>query len=403
MINLVGEARVSSQPTFSERPGDQRPPRGAGGRALGSARASVVGEEDTLASPAQRSNQTRSFGEHGTTTGNDGRVVPPARLDRTLLRLVVDMNDAEPLGIPERPLVVVEQRPGKVSAQVDAFLRGVVRSAQVLTVILDAKRILDLAVDGLRRIVKRRAVLRDVNGGIAVPLLHPEQNPGERGGKDFPVSLRSDALWLRHPLNLNGKQVSIMADDAAGVIVDPEEIDRLFDQAHVLVRPIGPGITENLTHLFRVVAEENWIKILAIHVGIGAPRRLQILRRLRRRVLRLQVDRDSNLSLFRGAGGSELLDSRTVRPHEVVRGDRGLERIDVTGGEDSVQVSAVSYDPRLVEGRPHLHAVPQNVPHGGGVIREPFGDVAIEPAASVVERFGEVPVVEGRVRSDLRL
>src|SRR5688572_10886127 len=99
MINLVGEARVSSQPTFSERPGDQRPPRGAGDRALGSARASAGarvsgqhGEEDTLASPAQRSQTIRLFGEHGTTTGNNGRVVPPARLDRTLLRLVVDVN-----------------------------------------------------------------------------------------------------------------------------------------------------------------------------------------------------------------------------------------------------------------------------------------------------------------------
>src|SRR5687767_3931024 len=135
--------------------------------------------------PTQRSPEISSLRENGPVAGNDGRVVPPARLDRTLLRLVVDMNDAEPLGVAERPLVVVEQRPGKISAQVDAFLHRVVRSAQVLTVILDAKRILDLAVDGLRRIVKRGAVLGDVDGRIAVPLLHPEENPGERGGKDF--------------------------------------------------------------------------------------------------------------------------------------------------------------------------------------------------------------------------
>src|SRR5688500_1615320 len=210
-------------------------------------------------------------------------------------------------------------------------------------------------------------------------------------------------MWLRHPLNLNGKQVSIMANDAACVIADPEEIDRLFDQAHVLVRPIGPGLTENLTHLFRVVAEENWIKILAVHVGIGAPRRLQILRRLRRRVLRLQVDRDSNLSLFRGAGGPESLDSRAVRAHEVVRRDGGLEGIGVTRSENTVQISAVGYDPRLVERGPHLDAVTQSVPPCRRVARQPLGDVAIEPAAAVVERFGEVPVVEGRVRSDLRL
>src|SRR5688500_13300465 len=298
MINLVGEARVSSQPTFSERPGDQRPPRGAGGRALGSARASVVGEEDTLASPAQRSNQTRSFGEHGTTTGNDGRVVPPARLDRTLLRLVVDVNDAEPLGVPERPLVVVEQRPREVSTEIDPGFHRVMRSSEMLAIVLHAKRILDLAVDGLRRIVKRRAVLRDVDGRIAVPLLHPHENFGQSFGEDFPVRLSGDALWLRNAMHSERLELAVVAGDTAGVVVEPEEIDRLFDQGHVLVRPVGPGLAEYLLHLFRVVAEENGIKILAIHVGIGAPGRIEILRRLRRRVLRLEVDRDSNLSLF---------------------------------------------------------------------------------------------------------
>src|SRR5688572_31856759 len=37
------------------------------------------------------------------------------------------------------------------------------------------------------------------------------------------------------------------------------------------------------------------------------------------------------------------------------------------------------------------------------VVGEPFGDVAVEPAAAVVERGGEVPVVERRVRCYPRL
>src|SRR5688572_24045636 len=138
--------------------------------------------------PTQRSPEISSLRENGTTAGNDGRVVPPARLDRTLLRLVVDVNDAEPLGVPERPFVVVEQRPCEVTAQIDTFAHRIVRGAQVLAKVLHAQGIFDLTVDRLRRIVKRRAVLGDVNGRIAVPLLDPQQNPGERLGEDFPIS-----------------------------------------------------------------------------------------------------------------------------------------------------------------------------------------------------------------------
>src|SRR3990170_2966466 len=59
--------------------------------------------------------------ENRSVAGDDGRVVPPARLDRTLLRLVVDVHDAEPPGVSQRPLVIIEEGPGKVAAQIDTL------------------------------------------------------------------------------------------------------------------------------------------------------------------------------------------------------------------------------------------------------------------------------------------
>src|SRR5688572_31146280 len=101
--------------------------------------------------------EKRLLGENLSPAPDDRRVVPPRRLDRTLLRLVVDVDDTEALGIAVRPLIVVEQRPRVVSAQVDALLYRFVRRAQMLAVVLDAQRIFNASVDGVRRIVKRGA------------------------------------------------------------------------------------------------------------------------------------------------------------------------------------------------------------------------------------------------------
>src|SRR4029077_5675230 len=43
-----------------------------------------------------------------------------ARLAGPRLGVVVDVDDAEPLAVPEAPLEVVEQRPGEISTNVDA-------------------------------------------------------------------------------------------------------------------------------------------------------------------------------------------------------------------------------------------------------------------------------------------
>src|SRR6266550_2278845 len=79
---------------------------------------------------------------------NHRGVVATGRLDRALLRGVVDMDDAESLGVAERPLVIVKQRPREVSAQIDALRHRVVRGAQVLSQVLDSQRVFDSTIDG---------------------------------------------------------------------------------------------------------------------------------------------------------------------------------------------------------------------------------------------------------------
>ena len=55
---------------------------------------------------------------------------------------------------------------------------------------------------------------------------------------------------------------------------------------------------------------------------------------------------------------------------------------------------------RLVEDHPVLHPVAERVGHHADVLLEPADDVAVRPAAAVLERLGQVPVVQRDPRFD---
>ncbi len=64
-------------------------------------------------------------------------------------------------------------------------------------------------------------------------------------------------------------------------------------------------------------------------------------------------------------------------------------------GHDAAPVADVGEDGRLVERHPLLHAVAVPFEHQVRVVSEPVGDRAVRPTAEVLERLGQVPVVEG--------
>ena len=94
-----------------------------------------------------------------------------AVLRRPLERLEVHVHQAEALREAERPLEVVEQRPGEIAAHVDALLDGRVDRAQVASGSNRSRSgSCDAAARRRRRIVEGRAVLGDVLGDVAVAL-----------------------------------------------------------------------------------------------------------------------------------------------------------------------------------------------------------------------------------------
>ena len=89
-----------------------------------------------------------------------------------------------------------------------------------------------------------------------------------------------------------------------------------------------------------------------------------------------------------------------MRAQQVVRGDRGLVGAAVAWRQHAVHVAAIGDDPRLVDRRPQRYAVVQRLGDDAEVVGEPMRDVRVEPAAAVVERGRQVPVVERGHRRD---
>jgi hypothetical protein len=68
-----------------------------------------------------------------------------------------------------------------------------------------------------------------------------------------------------------------------------------------------------------------------------------------------------------------------------------------------VQIAAVDDDPGLVDRAPGLHPAVELLEQDLAVVGEPVGDVGVQPAAAIVQRGGQVPVVEGAERLDALL
>ena len=84
-----------------------------------------------------------------------------------------------------------------------------------------------------------------------------------------------------------------------------------------------------------------------------------------------------------------------VGDQQVVGGPHGGGRVLHPGGVDAGGVAEEGRAPGLVQGRPVGHPVAQRPVDGGRVVGEAAGGLAAGPAAPVLERLGQVPVVQG--------
>ncbi len=162
-------------------------------------------------------------------------------------------------------------------------------------------------------------------------------------------------------------------------------------------RPVG----DVLRHLEQVLGQPA-LEHRAEERGV-AERRDPPLRGLAGRPLRpedVQVQRHGEL----GVVGHDLAERRQrepVREVEVVHGLQAREPVGAAGRVHAGGVAEVGGAPRLVERRPGGDAVAERLPDHAGVVGERLRGAADRPAALVLERLREVPVVQRRDRRDV--
>ena len=112
-----------------------------------------------------------------------------------------------------------------------------------------------------------------------------------------------------------------------------------------------------------------------------------------------EVQRDAHL-LSVVAGFTHLANRHAVAQQNVVSGGEGPVGLGAAGGVDAPGVPEHCHHPRLVVGEPILHPITQSVLHRDRVLHEPFGDVTVHPPTQILQRLGQIPVVQRRHRLD---
>mmetsp|Transcript_10759 Transcript_10759/g.34423 ORF Transcript_10759/g.34423 Transcript_10759/m.34423 type:complete len:593 (-) Transcript_10759:115-1893(-) len=370
---------------------------------------------------------------------DERRVPPGGEFGGPGLGLVVDVDEAEALGVAVGPLVVVEEGPGVVGGDPDALGDGARDLLDVGAVVVDAEGVVEGVAGGeLEPGGHGEAVLGDAqvvagagDGVLGVPRGEPDEEvvdalgddveplgAGLRADRDAVVVVGRDGEHVveeRNALRRGRGGVRGVGDrDPAGrVVVDAEEVDRAAEGGGLLRGEGGHRAAYPLLHGVRVVTVDDGVeepRPLGLEEGLVA---LGV--RLAERVGHVAAVGHPDLVVpAPGEASAELGHGGRVGQEDVVTDDDGFQVGVALGAPFAIRASAGSVDAvavaladegeRLVEGEPALGEAAEGGEGHVGEGLEVADDRLVAPAAVLVlERLRDVPVVERHERLDARL
>ena len=150
-----------------------------------------------------------------------------------------------------------------------------------------------------------------------------------------------------------------------------------------------------------VAAAEQRIQEPAVDVAVLPPCRLDVRRRGRRGTHGREVERDTDGGVR--PARAQRPDGEAVRDQEVVRDLQRSRPVAQAGRLGALGVAEERHAPRLVVRDPVADDVAERVRHPARVLGEARGGLARGPAAAVLQRGGQVAVVERHDRIDAAL
>ncbi len=163
--------------------------------------------------------------------------------------------------------------------------------------------------------------------------------------------------------------------------------------------PVGqvPGV---LDELLGVAAAQHRLEEDAVRQRLDVLGRLPVLRQVGGGPDVGEVQRHGELALARDHG-PQRRHGAAVGEVEVVRGRDRCALVGAAGGVHSGAVAQEGGAPRLVQGGDPRDPVAQRAADDVGELGEVVRGLPVEPAATVLEHLGEVPVVEREHRGDV--
>src|SRR5215208_5918687 len=107
---------------------------------------------------------------------------------------------------------------------------------------------------------------------------------------------------------------------------------------------------------------------------------------------RMQVQSDAELVYI--SGGAHQLHREGVAEQEVVSGSEGPGAVFVSRGVDPKAVTHPGRDPGLVQGDPEPYAIREGFVDDSSVLRKALARVPVDPAACILKRLRQVPMIE---------
>ena len=332
----------------------------------------------------------------GSTAFNHLPIEKGAVLERTRLRLKVDVNESKSFGIAESPLKIVQKRPGKVPLQGGPCFDGLMRGDEMAPEIIDSALIGDPTF-GIGSIIKGRPIFSDVERNLPVPRRHPEETARESLREDFPAHVGG---FLERGFDSVGSKRCAeggIPDDGTTVVIDAEKVDGRLNQPKVLFSKSLGRSPPDLFQFLGIAAEKKGIQELSIHPGIGAARSRQIQCAVTGWILGLQVDHDPDFTLgFR----PESLNGQPMGSQDIVGRLSGQPDIRQPRRVRTGHKPLVDHDPGLVEGGPVLDPPAEVLKDLGGIVGKPGRRISLQPSAPLTQGQGVVPVVKRHVGDD---
>ena len=190
----------------------------------------------------------------------------------------------------------------------------------------------------------------------------------------------------------------IARDRVAVVVVHAQRVDRRADQVevavadHVLPAPVVPAQVRGVAqHVGGVLPAQHRVEEEPVVQPVDPAGSLDVHRLVADRVGHRAVEADAPAHVVLALEGVE---DQAVPEQQVVGRDQAGRPLLTPRRVHAGGVAEERRAPRLVQRRPDRHAVAQRVVHGGRQVEEAVRRVAVGPAARVLERLRQVPVVE---------